>query len=525
MHTPFFRTPGSLSVYAQERRATITWWLWFLSFMGVTGMVGLSMLRNGSDPAILGWFVYFAGIVAILYQPRFGIYLIVGFTLVGDASLIWWYPFVKNFSSGESLFYVNGSLIFSPFESYVVLILLSWLGRIVISRQLGTFYTGTLFWPALVFMAFLAFGLGYGIMGGGSLNTALWECRPIFYLPIMLVVVSNLLETRAHINYLLWIAMIALFIEGVVGSLYVANTLHFELSTVERIAEHSLSIHANTFFIFTIAAWIYHTSITKRIVLPLMLPVVALTFLANQRRAGFITLFIALALIGVILYRERRKLFWYIAPIACFVGVAYIGVFWNSSGTLGMPASAVKSVIAPDESSADQASNLYRIIENINTMFTIKSVPLTGIGFGNKFYIIVPMPDISFFIWWEYIVHNSIMWMWVKTGIGGFLSMLFLVGLSIIKGMRTLWRMPPDTMSAVTLTATLYIMMHFIFAYVDMSWDNQSMIYVGTMMGIINCIERIVARPEPGRQKRWPWQPEPHAIPGLRLVAEKKKQV
>ena len=48
-----------------------------------------------------------------------------------DQILLPAYPFIKNFTSAESLFYVeNRGLIFSPLETYLVLTLLSWLVRV-----------------------------------------------------------------------------------------------------------------------------------------------------------------------------------------------------------------------------------------------------------------------------------------------------------------------------------------------------------------------------------------------------------
>lgn len=474
------------------------------------------MLQRGPDPAMLGWFCYLTGLGLILYQPRYGVYMILGLTLVGDATLSYWYPFVKNFSSAESLLYLNGSVIVSPAETYIALTLLSWLGRGVIQRKID-WYTGPLFWPAMVFIGFITFGLGYGILRGGSLNTGLWEARPIYYLPAMLILTSNLIRTREQVSKLIWIAMIGIFIDGISGTLFVINTLQFQLSTVDRIAEHSASIHANTFFVLLISAWMFRASYARRLIMPVMLPVIALSYLANQRRAAFITLAIAIVLMLAILYWENRQAFWLITPVLAVAGMAYLAIFWNSSGTLGMFASAIKSVVAQDASNAaDQSSNLYRLIENTNTKFTIKNAPLTGVGFGNKFFIIWPMPDISFFVWWEYIVHNSVMWIWMKAGIGGFLSMIFLVGSTIMVGVQAYQRMPGGDLRAIALMATLYIIMHFVYAYVDMSWDNQSMIYVGTMMGLINRLEQIVATPVLLPCKRWPWQSDPVPVPGLR---------
>ena len=154
----------------------------------------------------------------------------------------------------------------------------------------------------------------------------------------------------------------------------------------------------------------------------------------------------------------------------------------------------------PTEGSSDALSNLYREIENDNVSFTIHKAPLTGVGFGNKFYIIRSMPDISFFVWWEYIVHNSIFWIWMKTGLFGFLAMLFMIGFSIMSGVRTLELAIDGNSKAIAITATLYLVMHFLYAYADMSWDNQSMIYVGAMMGVINYLHH-AARQENKRSE------------------------
>jgi O-antigen ligase len=132
--------------------------------------------------------------------------------------------------------------------------------------------------------------------------------------------------------------------------------------------------------------------------------------------------------------------------------------------------------------------------------------------------IIITMPDISTFEWWEYITHNSVIWIWMKTGVGGFVALLYLVGSTVLMGGRALWRMPGGNLSAITTVALLYIVMHFIYAYVDMSWDIQSMLFVGSMMGVINSVESIAARPEALPGRRWPWQPRPRPAPGLKPI-------
>jgi hypothetical protein len=207
------------------------------------------------------------------------------------------------------------------------------------------------------------------------------------------------------------------------------------------------------------------------------------------------------------LYRENRKLFFILVPTGATIFLLYLAAFWNNTGSIGIIARAVRSVVG-QPTARDAASNVYRDLENVNSMFNIKSSPIFGIGFGNKFHIVTPMPDISFFEWWEYITHNSIMWIWMEAGAGAFFAMLLLTGMTMIVGGRAVWNVPHGQMRAVALTATLYVFMHFTYAYADMSWEVVSMTFVGTMMGLINSLEVIAARSLPVQVKRWPWVPD-----------------
>lgn len=498
-----------ISVQSRQNRANLTHFLWYTAVLLLSGMLGLLMLVSGPSASHIAWVVYLLGVVIIFVQPRYGIYLLIFLSLVGDGTLTYSLPFTKNFSSAESLLYLSDALIVSPLETYILLTFVSWLGRGAMQRKI-IFYRCELFWPALAFISFIVFGLVYGIGTGGNLTIALWESRAIFYMVAMLILASNLFTERSHFHNALWFAMGALFIEGIIGSYYFLVTLRGSLAGVEAITDHSAAIHMNTLFVFVLAAWLYQTSIAKRILLPLMVPPVVLSYLATQRRAAFVTLIVALALMTIILYKENRRAFWLIVPTAAVVGILYLGAFWNSGSALGQPAQAVKSVIAEDQANAaDQSSNVYRQIENLNTGFTIHQRPLTGVGFGQKFYIVWALPDISFFEWWEYLPHNSIIWIWLKAGAGGFIAMLYLVGKTIMVGSRTLQKIHREAMGAIALTGTLYIVMHFIYAYVDISWDTQSMVYVGMTMGMLGAIERVLERPETQPRQRWPWQRTP----------------
>jgi hypothetical protein len=495
-----------LSVRDAECRAVWGWRIMFLALVGISVALSTLLVRKPS-PSMLSWSLFAIAVVAVFWQPRYGIYLILGLTLFADSNLHPWFPFTKNLSSRESLMYVADSLIISPLEIFIALTAMAWFGRMALERRIRI-YTGVLFWPALALIVMVTLGLVYGLSRGGNTVIALWETRPIYYLLALLFLTSNLVKTRQQINNLLWIIAIALFLKAVAGVNYVATVLHWDVGSVENIAEHSMSIHFNAFFALLMATWMYRGSIARRILMPLMMPFVVYSLAANHRRAGFLTLGIILALVVLMLYRENRKLFWAIAPTSLIAFLIYLAAFWNNTGGIGSMARAVRSVVG-QPTARDASSNIYRDLENINIMYTIKTAPLQGVGFGQKFHIFVPMADISTFEWWEYITHNSIMWIWMQIGVVGFFAMLLMLGLAMMLGGRLIMNMPRGFLRMTALTATLYVMSHFVFAYVDMSWDISSMVFVGTMMGIINILARIAAVPVPVPPKRWPWQPDP----------------
>ncbi len=495
---------GRATVDERRRTNTLTLVLWVLLVLIASSLLAWRMAVSSPSLSYLAWLFFLAGAAAILYQPRYGIYLILFFSLVGDKGLMPAYPFQLDFSSQESLLFLDRRLIFSPLEVYLVLTLVVWLVRDGILRRLRI-YRGELFWPAMIFMAFVIFGLAYGLGRGGSVNVGLWEARPIFYLPLMIVLASNLLTKRSHILTVIGMAMAALFIEGLVGVfLYYTTWRTNPAINPAVIMEHSAAIHMNTVFALCMALWLYRGPLKARLLMLVIAMPILFTYLIIQRRAALFGLLFALVCMAFLLYRENRPVFWIIVPTVALLFTIYTIVFWNDPGSLGFAARAVKSQLAPQQASLrDQQSDNYRLVENYDIRYTIRQAPLTGIGFGQMFIMKIPLPDISFFVWYRYITHNSIGWIWMKTGVGGFIAMLFLVGLAIMSGLRVLFQMPDGTMRAVVLTAVLYILMHFIYAYVDISWESRSMVYLGLMMGIISCAEAVVmnrnqSEPKPG---------------------------
>ena len=225
-------------------------------------------------------------------------------------------------------------------------------------------------------------------------------------------------------------------------------------------------------FVFVLGLIVFRGSRWKKWALvPLLVPMI-ISFVLSQRRAGMVALFAGIVVMFAVLFMRDRRRFWHIAPVFTFVALLLVIGTWGASGGLGLPANAVKTVLFPGQlQDADQSSNLYRELEAYNLWFTIRESPLTGFGFGQPFIVVRPMPDISFFEYWQYLPHNSVLWVWIKTGFLGFVSMLFLFARGIQRGAQTAMRTAKRDDLAMVVAGTAYLVMFLVFAYVDIGWS------------------------------------------------------
>jgi hypothetical protein len=285
------------SIKTRSTQITIINLGWFAALIAGSLVLSALMFRAGPNASILAWILLSICIAAVLIRPRFGVYLLLGLGLAGDATLSPWFPFVKNFSSRESLLYINDAVIINPLEAFLGLTFLSWFIH-SFSTNRRRFYSGPLFLPTLVFLFFVIAGMWHGFSNRGDVTIGLWEARPLFYLAFMVILVSNLIETRQHVNQLLWFAMIAIFIEGLIGNWYFWVKLRGNLGRGQR---HYRAFRRNSHectVCVLFAAILYKTSPGRRLVLGLFSLVVLFPYFATQRRAAFLTLAIALILVA-----------------------------------------------------------------------------------------------------------------------------------------------------------------------------------------------------------------------------------
>ena len=153
-------------------------------------------------------------------------------------------------------------------------------------------------------------------------------------------------------------------------------------------------------------------------------------------------------------------------------------------------------MLFPEElAEAERNSDIYREIEAFDLWYTIRNNPIQGVGFGQKFLQPSPLPDLSFFEFWAYIPHNSVLWIWLKLGFLGFASMLFLFARAVQLGARSAMSVRKADHVAMVVGGVGYVVMFLVFAYVDIAWGVRSTVYLG--IGFAMCADFALARDAP----------------------------
>lgn len=462
--------------------------------IAVIGFFSLIYTELGEPGSGIAFVVLIFAIAAASVRPILGLYAIVFFGLVGDAETSSWFPFVKNLSSRESLLFLSDKLPLSPLEILVAMTVVFWLIE-HFNTPGHTMVRGPLFTSIAVFTGFVAFGFVFGFAAGGDLRIALFEGRAMFIVLPVYSLIVNLCDRRA-LRSLAWTAVAASFVNALLALNYLSSRSTVQRETAQALGEHSAAIYWNVVFLLAIMLFLYNagTRAGRFVVLFMCIPTV-MAYLASQRRSAVVALVIALGFVALSLWWRNRPRFLAIVPMLVVLTMGYTLAFWNSTSSAAFPAQAIKSIVASDQvSEADRSSDAYRDIENFDINFTIQQAPITGLGFGLPFYRPYPLPDISFFEFYEYIPHNSFMWIWIKTGFGGFLAMLSMLAFAIRAGTRSVLKSRDATDVVLGLLGISIVVMFIIFAFVDIAWTPQNMVLLALGFGL--CSQPPAPEPE-----------------------------
>jgi hypothetical protein len=424
---------------------------------------------------------------------EFGLYTLLGASLLLEQFQIFGLddpitlklPFFINLNQTTGV----GALVMNPIEVLLSLIVGLWFLRAALSRHL-TWRPIPNFNVALLFLGMLIFYTLMGLARGGDFKVALWEIRALYYLCAVYFLGTQLIRTRRQINICIGISMLMIVIKGLQGCWRFFVTLDGQL-TVPAITGHEDALFIVTMFVFVASLFLLGRYCRTLWLLVAMCPTTLLTFFLTQRRIAYGTLAISLGMVFLLLPRSRQ---WFaikvVLPLVPLL-MLYTAVYWNSTKTIATPIRQTRSIFESGEK--EDSSNTYRDAENINLKTTIRAFPM-GVGFGNKYLVVVPLAAVDFPLW-DYIPHNCIYWIWVKTGFGGFVVFWLFFGTAMMQAIIYYRKMSDTYYKAYALVVLTFISSQLMVAYYDLQITfYRNMIYLGMSMALLVAMAAVDAR-------------------------------
>jgi hypothetical protein len=463
--------------------------------VGVSLVLGASIVLLGDGPGmVIGVSMALLGGLLLWRVPIAGVY-----TMVGGAVLFERHPLhypdsltdrVPFFHSLDSVGPVP--VLLSPVE----LVLFGTLAFVVLQRVAvgrAPLVLGPFFWPMAALALALVGGIVHGVMTGGRPDVIGLEVRGLFYLPLAYLLIVNLAGSVTHVRRLIWIVLAGIAIKGILGTFRYAITLGGGLSGGSgAVSVNSLMAHEESYFFalyltFVAAMWLLGAKKSHRMLATAFALPVVIAFLANERRAGVLALLMGLLIVGLLVYattRARRPAIVLLSLAALVLMPLYVFAFGDDDGLLAEPAVAIWSIYNPDE--RDLSSNRYRELENENLKLNIARHPLWGAGFGKPVPMFVSLPDLSdVFSLWEYLPHNTVLWLWHRIGIFGFAVFWVMVGRIIIGGIISSKRADDRFLRTIAILSVAAITAWLGIGLVDQGLMSPRMaLLVGAMAGL-----------------------------------------
>lgn len=466
--------------------------------IGAALALGMIILMTQGKVFFAGVLLLFSGVVILtFYRLEWGLYLFIGAVLLCDQH---WIPgfqpltfrvrYFLNIKENPHLPPMDWAVM-NMLELHLLLVVFIWLLSVVF-RKNEKFVHVPSWGAALLFLAWVAGAVFYGLRRGGEFLTALWEVRALFYLGIMYFFIPQVIRTKRHVEGLMWVCIAAISFKAFQG-IFRFVSLGFSFQGYPTLTNHEDPLFILSLVVLFCGLVIYgaHTR-QRRVLLVLLIPLL-MGFVTGQRRASYGALFAGMIAFVVLLNKTERRVFMKrLLPIVVCVGL-YAAVFWESNSRLASPLRLIKTGLSldPDVAGERYYSNLYREIENYNLSVTVQRAPVFGVGFGNKYDAPIDLAAISFSLR-DYIPHNEIFWLIVKMGGLGFLVFWFFLGSFLVYGSSTYMTLKDPYLRAVCAVAIVAVVGQIVVSYFDLQLTfYRNMVYLGCLMGLVGALRKI----------------------------------
>lgn len=170
----------------------------------------------------------------------------------------------------------------------------------------------------------------------------------------------------------------------------------------------------------------------------LIAPVIVMGLVANDRRIAWvqvaIVMFVLLVLNGKSVFTRRAVR---LATLSSPILLLYALVGWSSPSRVFAPVQLIRNMVQAERTDGTlDRSTLFRDVENFNLVYTLQPNPVLGTGFGHPFDALVQGDDLSVFVEYPFLPHNSMLGLWSFTGAVGFTGLFSIIIVTLFLAAR-----------------------------------------------------------------------------------------
>jgi len=324
----------------------------------------------------------------------------------------------------------------------------------------------------------VVFAWTLGKVRGGDGSMAVWQIDRVMYLPAIFLLCQA--AFTEHKDYLAVgkVVLYASLLRALMG-MYVRATITAPVDA----AGESLMPYATTHndsMLFAVGSVILLSLVLERVgkkatrMCLLLMPILAGGIIANNRRMVWVEIALVFLTTYVIaepnaFKRKVNRALIALVPVA----LGYIAVGWSSESGIFKPVKMIRSAV---DSSTD-LSTAWRDLENFNLVFTIRNYPIAGIGLGNGFFEVWPMPAIDYTLE-HFVPHNSILGLLCYYGYLGFMGLTALWVAGVFFAIRAYHFAKQPLEKAAALACFASIIVYFLQCFGDMGLGSWTGVYL-----------------------------------------------
>lgn len=459
---------GQIKGY-EDTRTLLIWQLVFSALAGV-----LYFLTKGNPLCLTPIFLVPAGLFAAKVVKRdkpdqdiLLAFIVLSF-FVDDISQVAWGRSVDTIT--EAL----GALVFKSFgitgmEAFII-IFAAWIVFVQGPKHFREWYRLGFFTVALVGFGVFVTSLLAGVFGtsnGGVIKTMFIQIRFLHALPLWVMIGFVVWrDPEFTAKALRWITIMIALKSFQAVFVYLSNRGSY--AGAEYLVDHYYS----GFAVIGVIGLAYYFWVEKSFKIKALcvasVMAIGIAYVLNDRRTSIVGVAFAVAIVPTLL---PFQVLWRYASRVLALIVLLIGftiATWNMPPPLGIIGSTYRSF----GSETGVAEPSYRDLENANLFNAVAQAPTTGLGYGQEFEEIFPLPDIStVYDRYRMIPHNSFLATWAYGGPATIAALSLLFAFMIASAGALLRRTDSPINLLLGLMSLFFFMQYLTYTFGDLGFQ------------------------------------------------------